>query len=120
MRTKNADVDSSVEYDFSKGELGRYSRRPGEGLDIRIDGAIGYSLRLIPSNKVVGRFSSTFDAWPAVLAEIERGIPAKCLVLDWHWANGRRGQVSSGRLLVSVARSGLGHDTDRRQVRAAS
>jgi hypothetical protein len=120
MRTNDADVDSSVEYDFSNGELGRCSRRPGEGLDIRIDGAIGYSLRLIPSNKVVGRFSSTFDAWPAVLAEIERGIPARCLVLDWHWANGRRGQVSSGRLLVSVARSGLGHHTDRRQVRAAS
>jgi len=120
MRTNDADVDSSVEYDFSSGELGRYARRPGEGLDIRIDGAVGYSLRLIPSNKVVGRFSSTFDAWPAVLAEIARGIPAKCLVLDWHWANGRRGQVSSGRLLVSVARSGLGHDADRTQVRAAS
>ena len=48
MRTDNADVHDSVEYDFSKGELGRYARRAGEGLDIRIDGAIGYSLRLIP------------------------------------------------------------------------
>ena len=120
MHTNNADVESSVEYDFSKGELGRYSRPPGEGLDIRVDGAIWYSLRLIPSNKVVGRFSSTFDAWPAVLAEIERGIPARCLVLDWHWANGRRGQVSSGRLLVSVARSGLQFDVAPAGVRAAS
>ena len=120
MRMNNADVDNSVEYDFSKGELGRYARRPGEGLDIRINGAIEYSIRVIPSNKVVGRFSSTFDAWPAVLAEVKRGIPARCLVLDWHWANGRRGQVGSGRLLVSVARSGLGHDTDRTQIRAAT
>ena len=49
MRTNNADVGSSVEYDFSKGELGRHSRHPGEGLDIRVDGAIGYSLRLATS-----------------------------------------------------------------------
>lgn len=119
MRTNNADVDSSVEYDFSKGELGRYARRPGEGLEIRIDGAIGYSLRLIPSNKVVGRFSSTFDAWPAVLAEIERGIPAKCLILDWHRADGRRGRVSSGRRLVSTARSGLGLHVAQHPMRAA-
>jgi hypothetical protein len=120
MRTSNADVVSPVEYDFSKGELGRYARRPGEGLDIRIDGAIGYSLRLIPSNKVVGRFSTTSDAWSAVITEIDRGIPARCLVLDWHWANGRRGQVSSGRLLVSVARSGLGLDVAQERVRTAS
>jgi len=120
MRTNDADVESPVEYDYGAGELGRYARPPGEGLDIRIDGAVGYSLRLIPSNKVVGRFSSTFDAWPAVLAEIERGIPAKCLVLDWHWANGRRGRVSSGRLLVAIARSGIGTLADRGQVQAAS
>ena len=115
----DADLDIPEITDFSGFQRGRYIREPGEGLDIRIDGAIGYSLRLIPSNKVVGRFSSTFDAWPAVLAEIARGIPAKCLVLDWHWANGRRGQVGSGRLLVSVARSGLGNDADRAEFRAA-
>jgi len=100
--------DDEYEYDFSKGELGRYARKPDEGLDIQIDGAVGYSLRLIPSNKVVGRFSTTFEAWPAVLAELERGIPARSLVLDWHGANGERGRVSSGRLLAIVARSGIG------------
>lgn len=89
------------------GELGRYARRAGEGLDIRIDGAVGYVLRLIPSNKGVGRFASTLDAWPAILAEVARGIPARCLVLDWHGANDERGKVRSGRLQVSVARSGL-------------
>jgi hypothetical protein len=94
--------------DFTGWEIGRYARKPGEGLDIQIDGAVEYSLRLIPSNKVVGRFSSTFEAWPAVLAELERGIPARLLVLDWHGANGTRGRVGSGRLLASVARSGIG------------
>jgi hypothetical protein len=82
-------------------------------------GAVGYSLRLIPSNKIVGRFVTTREAWPAVLTEVERGIPAKCLVLDWHWANGRRGRVSSGRLLVSTARSGLGVDVVQPQMRMA-
>jgi hypothetical protein len=94
--------------DFTGWEIGRYARKPGEGLDIQIDGAVEYSLRLVPSNKVVGRFRSTFEAWPAVLAELDRGIPAGLLVLDWHWANGKRGRVPSGRLLASVARSGIG------------
>jgi hypothetical protein len=101
-------------------EFGRYARIEADGFGIVIDGAVEYSLRLIPSNKILGRFASTREAWPAVLAEIERGIPAKCLVLDWHWANGRRGRVSSGRLLVSTARSGLGLDRVRRHMRAAS
>ena len=107
MHTNDADPDE-VEYDWSTGELGRYAPKPGEGLDIRVIGAVGYSLRLIPSNKVVGRFPSTFEAWPAVLAELDRGIPARLLVLDWHGANGTRGKVGSGRLLASVARSGIG------------
>ena len=107
MRTNDADVGSSAEYDFSSGEFGRYAGSPGEGLDIHVDGAVGYALRLTPSNKIVGTFASTLDAWPAILAEVERGIPARCLVLDWRGANGTRGQVGSGRLLVSVARSGI-------------
>jgi len=94
--------------DFTGWEVGRYALKPGEGLDIRIDGAVEYSLRLIPSNKVVGRFPSTFEAWPAVLAELERGIPARSLVLDWHAANGRHGRVSSGRVLAHLARTGVG------------
>ena len=84
-------------------EIGGYARMEADGFGIVIDGAVEYSLRLIPSNKILGHFVSTRDAWPAVLAEVERGIPAKCLVLDWHRANGRRGRVSSGRLLVSTA-----------------
>ena len=116
----NDDADlERVEFDFSRAKLVNRPSSP-DGFGIVIDGAVGYSLRLIPSNKILGRFASTREAWPAVLAEIERGIPAKCLVLDWHWANGRTGRGSSGRNLVFTARSGLGRDGARRNMRAAS
>ncbi len=118
MNHDDADLER-VEFDFSRARLVNRPRSP-DGFGIVIDGAVGYSLRLIPSNKILGRFMSTWEAWPAVLAEIERGIPAKCLVLDWHWANGRRGRVSSGRQLVSTARSGLGLDVLQHRVRTAS
>jgi hypothetical protein len=94
--------------DFTGWEVGRYARKPGEGPSIQIDGAVEYSLRLIPSAKVVGWFATTYEAWPAVLAELDRGIPGRLLMLDWHGSDGTRGRVSSGRLLASVARSGIG------------
>ena len=113
------DVEIPEVTDFSGFQRGRYARKPGEPLEIRVDGAIGYSLRLIPSNKVVGRFESTLEAWPAIVAEAARGIPASCLVLDWHRANGEHGRVGSGRVLVSTARSAVGPIAARRPVRAA-
>src|ERR1035437_1393498 len=114
------DVEIPEVMDFSGFQRGRYARKPGEPLEIRVDGRYEYSLRLIPSNKVVGRFASTLDAWPAIVAEVERGIPANCLVLDWHGANGERGPVASGRVLVSTARSVVSPKADRGTVRAAS
>jgi hypothetical protein len=120
MNTNNEDDDLElVEFDFSRARLVNRPWSP-EGFGIVIDGAVEYSLRLIPSNKILGRFASTREAWPAILAAVERGMPAKCLVLDWHWANGRSGRVTSGRLLVLTARSGLGLDVIPDRVRAAS
>ena len=120
MPTNDDDADlERVEFDFSRARLVNRPRSP-EGFAIAIDGAVGYSLRLIPSNKILGSFVSTREAWPAVLAAIERGMPPKCLILDWHWANGRRGRVSSGRQLVSTAWSGLGLDVVQDRVRTAS
>jgi len=120
MHTNDDDADlERVEFDFSRARLVNRPRSP-EGFGIVIDGAVRYSLRLIPSNKILGRFMSTREAWPAVLAAVERGMPPKCLVLDWHWANGRRGRVSSGRVLVWTARSGLGLDVVQERVRTAS
>ena len=79
-----------------------------DGFGIVIDGAFGYSLRLIPSNRILGRFASTHEAWPAVIAAVDAGRPPRTLVLDWHGADGSRGHVSSGLTLEYLARSGLG------------
>lgn len=62
MRANAAPRPRSKITDFTGWEIGRYARKPGEGLDIRVDGAVEYTLRLIPSNKVVGRFASTYEA----------------------------------------------------------
>jgi hypothetical protein len=77
-----------------------------------VDGAVGYSLRLIPSNKVLGRFTSTYQAWSAVVAAVDSGRSSRLLVLDWHGVNGSRGPVASGINLEYVARSGLGLPAD--------
>ena len=121
MRTNDdGNPDFADILESGKVEVGRYARMEADGFGIVIDGAVGYSLRLIPSNKILGRFVSTREAWPAVLSAVERGMPARCLILDWHWANGRRGRVSSGRQLVLTARSGLGLDVVQHRIRAAS
>jgi hypothetical protein len=108
MHTLDDDFEIPETTDFTGWEVGRYARKPGEGYDLRVIGAVGYSLRLLPSNKILGRFDSTFEAWPAVLAELDRGIPARLLILDWHAADGERGRVYSGRLLAQFARTGIG------------
>ncbi len=109
MPTNDDDLDSGedeFEWDWSRAQIGRYAPRPGQGLEIAVDGAVEYSLRIIPSNKVVGRFSSTLEAWPSVLAQLDRGIPARLLCLDWHGANGETGPVGSGSVLAHIARRG--------------
>jgi hypothetical protein len=83
-----------------------------DGFGVVIAGAVGYSLRLIPSNKLLGEFASTHEAWPAVIAAIEAGRLPRTLVLDWHGADGSLGPVSSGLTLEYLARSGLGLPAD--------
>jgi hypothetical protein len=78
------------------------------GFEIVIDGADEYVLRLTPSDKILGRFRSTREAWPAVIAAVDGGLPARMLVLDWVGADRSRGKVSSGVTLEYLARSGLG------------
>ena len=120
MLTHDDDSDMKrVEFDFSRATRAKGPRFP-EGFEIRIDDATGYSLRLIPSNKVLGRFTSTRDTWPAVIAEIERGIPARCLVLEAHFADGDREKVGAGRILEYTARAGIGQAATRPAARAAS
>ena len=113
------DLDIPEIVDFTGFRRAAGPRFPN-GFEIKIDDAIGYQLRLIPSNKIVGRFASTRDAWPVVQSELARGIPARCLVLDALFADGDRYRVTSGRILEVTARDGLGQPSDRPARRAAS
>ncbi len=90
--------------DWSKAEVGRGARKPGEKTEICIDGAVGYSLRLIPSNKVLARFKSTLEAWPVIIDTIESGRSPRTLSLDWNGRDGRSGSVSAGPRLEGFAR----------------
>ena len=94
--------------DWSKAEIGRYAKAPGEKTEICIDGAIGYSLRLIPSNKILARFESTLEAWPVIIATVEAGRSPRTLSLDWIGANGRGGSISAGPRLERWARRNNG------------
>jgi len=90
--------------DWGTAEVGRYARKPGEKTEICIEGAVGYALRLIPSNKLLGRFASTLDAWPAIIETIDGGRSARTLSLDWVDADGTSGSISAGPRLERFAR----------------
>ncbi len=120
MRTNDDDdVEIPEILDFSGFKQANGPLFP-DGFEIVIDDAVGYQIRLIPSNKVVGRFTSTMEAWPVVQSELARGIPARCLVLDALFADGDRYKVTSGRILEITAQDGLGQHSARRATKAAS
>jgi hypothetical protein len=108
MRTKiDPDDDMYIpelEIDWSRARPSRFRRKPGEKIEIRIDDAVAYSLRLIPSNKVLARFESTLEAWPAIIATVEGGRSPRTLSLDWVMADGRTGSISAGPRLERWAR----------------
>ena len=107
MRTKLDPSDEFFipEFDFSKGTRpNRFAAKPGEKTLIRIDGAIEYVLRLIPSNKILARFDSTLEAWPVIIAIVEGGRSPRTLSLDWQKADGRTGSIAAGPWLEQFAR----------------
>jgi hypothetical protein len=107
MRIPIDDPDLEIpEIDFSRVDLlpNRFARKPGEKTEICIDGAIGYSLRLIPSNKILARFRSTLEAWPEIIRTIEGGRSPRTLSLDWIGDDGRGGSISAGPRLEGFAR----------------
>jgi hypothetical protein len=108
MRTTSSVLSTQAESAGSGFEVGRYAKLSRDGFGLVINGAVAYTLRLIPSNKILGRFASTLDAWAAVIAAIEAGRSPRTLVLDWHDRDGSRGRVSSGVTLEYLALSGLG------------
>lgn len=90
--------------DWSTAAPSPFIRKPGEKVEILIDGAVGYALRLIPSNKVLGRFDSTLEAWPAIIAAVEGGRSPRTLSLDWVAADGTMESISAGPRLERWAR----------------
>ena len=108
MRTK---LDSDDEFfipeiDFSQVEFvpNPRVRKPGERTEVCLDGAIEYQLRLIPSTKVIGRFASTLDAWPEIIAAIESGRSPRTLSFDAIGAAGQRWHMAAGPFLERFAR----------------
>ena len=108
MRTK-LDPDDEFfipEIDFSTVEFlpDPRARRAGEKVEVCLDGAIEYQLRLIPSTKVIGRFASTLDAWPEIIAAIESGRSPRTLSFDAVGAVGQRWHMAAGPFLERFAR----------------
>lgn len=94
--------------DWSKAEVGRYARKPGEKTEIFVDGAVAYQLRSIPSNKVLARFETTLEAWPVIIATVEGGRSPRTLALDAILTDGRATLVSAGPRLEMWARHNNG------------
>jgi hypothetical protein len=114
VNTKSSDrgdraVDENVRpdtrhLDWSKAEVGRRAVRQGEKTEVRLDGAIAYELRLIPSTRVIGTFMSTLDAWPAILQAAESGRSPRTLSLDAIGRAGQRWHMAAGKFLIEFAR----------------
>jgi len=107
MHTKlDPDDEFSIpEFDFSGGTLPNpFARKPGEKTEICVNGAVGYALRLIPSNRVLARFDTTLDAWPVIIATIEGGRSPRTLALDAVMPDGSQGLISAGPRMETWAR----------------
>ena len=94
--------------DWSKAEVGRRARKPGEKSEFFVDGAVAYQLRLIPSNKVLARFNTTLEAWPVIIGTVEGGRSPRTLALDAILTDGRIALVSAGPRMEMWARHNNG------------
>jgi hypothetical protein len=106
VNTNDADdirPDTS-QIDWSKAEIGRWARKPGEKTEIFVDGAVAYQLRLIPSNKVIAHFATTLEAWPVIIETVDCGRSPRTLSLDAIRADGTTISVSAGPRLARWAR----------------
>jgi len=90
--------------DWSKAKGSPHPRKPGEKSEFFLDGAVGYQLRLIPSNKVLARFDTTLEGWPVIIATIEGGRSPRTLALDAILTDGTVVMVSAGPRIEMWAR----------------
>ena len=115
MRTSIDDPDLEIpEIDFSRAEWlpNPLASRPGEKTEIRLDGAVEYQLRLIPSTAVIGRFTATFDAWPAIISAVESGRSPRTLSLDAIGPDEERWHMGAGSSLIAFARVNNGESVE--------
>ena len=124
MRTRADELDPDLEipeFDFSLGTRpNRFARKPGEKTEIFIDGAVGYSLRLIPSNKVLARFDTTLEAWPVIIATVAGGRSPRTLSLDAIGVDGGCRSISAGPRLERWARHNNGEPVEYPVLRRSS
>ena len=90
--------------DWSRATGSPHPRKPGEKSEFYLDDAVGYQLRLIPSNKVLAHFGTTLEAWPVIIATVEGGRSPRTLVLDAIFTDGTVGLISAGPRLEMWAR----------------
>jgi hypothetical protein len=90
--------------DWNTVAMRRLRPAANERTEVRLDGAVEYQLRLIPSTRVIGRFATTLDAWPAILAAADSGRSPRTLSLDAIGPSGQRWHMAAGDFLVTFAR----------------
>ena len=78
-----------------------------KGFDIRVDGALAYAVRLIPSNRPLGAYPDSNRAFSKVLDEIDAGRHERTLALDVCLPGDRRDLMAAGARLERLARSAL-------------
>ncbi len=89
-------------------QRGRYARLLVDGYELGIDGATAYRVRLLPSNKELGRFPTSSDAVRFVEGELLAGRHERTLALDWVNDAGRTGKIAAGHSLMHLAGSMIG------------
>jgi hypothetical protein len=101
------DIPELDESFWDRAVTGWYWDKVKDGYDIAIDGAIGYRLRLIPSNKILAIAPTAREVFRAYLDEVARGRAPRTMVVDWCWADGRTGVLKAGRGLAQTAQASV-------------
>ncbi len=84
-------------------QRGRYASTLANGFTLEIDGATAYRVRLLPSNKEIGRSATAAEAARLVELELAAGRDERTLALDWCDDAGRTGKIAAGHRLTDFA-----------------
>ncbi len=101
------DIPEITDEQMSSGRVGGLWYLVKDGFDIGIDGAVGYRLRLIPSNKVLATGSTAREVFAAYLREVKAGRSYRTLIVDWCAEDGEPGKLSSGATLAELAQASV-------------